>query len=148
MFALDTNAVIHAFKRKGNVHTRLTAVRPSQIAIPAVALYELQRGVLASQNPAVRRAQLDALVSVVQVLPFDAHAASLAALIRVHLERQFLVHLTDERRASPNTVSAYGRNVVQPGQAEEGPTHHLAADITVMMNDPAAKKTKAAAGDD
>ena len=90
MFALDTNAVIHAFKRKGNVHTRLTAVPPSQIAIPAVALYELQRGVLASQNPAVRRAQLDALVSVVPVLPFDAHAASLAALIRVDLERQGL----------------------------------------------------------
>lgn len=27
------------------------------------------------------------------------------------LERQFLVHLADERRASPNTVSAYGRDL-------------------------------------
>ena len=62
--------------------------------------------------------------------------------------------LARKKRAAPvasgaiPTVSAYGRNVVQPGQAEEGPTHHLAADITVMMNEPAAKKTKAAAGDD
>ncbi|WIM12104.1 LLM class flavin-dependent oxidoreductase [Enhydrobacter sp.] len=43
------------------------------------------------------------------------------------------------------TVSAYGRNVVQAGQAAEGPTHHVAADIAVMMNDPAARKDKAAA---
>lgn len=47
------------------------------------------------------------------------------------------------------TVTAFGKTIVQEGQAEEGPTHHLAADITVMMNDPAAKKEKhAAAGDD
>jgi alkanesulfonate monooxygenase SsuD/methylene tetrahydromethanopterin reductase-like flavin-dependent oxidoreductase (luciferase family) len=45
------------------------------------------------------------------------------------------------------TVSAYGRTIVQEGQAAEGPTHHLAADITVMMNDPADKK-RAAAGED
>jgi alkanesulfonate monooxygenase SsuD/methylene tetrahydromethanopterin reductase-like flavin-dependent oxidoreductase (luciferase family) len=44
------------------------------------------------------------------------------------------------------TVSAYGRNVVQAGQATEGPTHHVAADIAVRRNDPAAKKDKAAAG--
>ena len=42
-------------------------------------------------------------------------------------------------------VSAYGRTVVQAGQAAEGPTHHIAADITVMMDDPAEKKNKAAA---
>ena len=29
--------------------------------------------------------------------------------------------------------------------AAEGPTHHIAADITVMMDDPAEKKNKAAA---
>jgi hypothetical protein len=47
------------------------------------------------------------------------------------------------------TVTAFGKTIVQTGQAEEGPTHHLAADITVMMNDPAAKKEKqAAAGND
>jgi alkanesulfonate monooxygenase SsuD/methylene tetrahydromethanopterin reductase-like flavin-dependent oxidoreductase (luciferase family) len=45
------------------------------------------------------------------------------------------------------TVSAFGRTIVQEGQAAEGPTHHLAADITVMMNDPADKK-RVAAGED
>jgi hypothetical protein len=42
------------------------------------------------------------------------------------------------------TVTAYGRNVVQPDQAAKGPTHHIAADITVMMDDPAEKKKQAA----
>jgi hypothetical protein len=42
------------------------------------------------------------------------------------------------------TVSAYGRNVVQPEQATEGPTHHVNADIAVMMTDPAEKKKQAA----
>ena len=42
-------------------------------------------------------------------------------------------------------VSAYGRNVVQAGQAAEGPTHHVAADIAVMMSDPADKKKDQAA---
>src|SRR6185503_3923245 len=43
------------------------------------------------------------------------------------------------------TVSAYGRNVVQADQPTEGPTHHIAADIAVMMNDPAEKKKREAA---
>jgi hypothetical protein len=42
-------------------------------------------------------------------------------------------------------VSAYGRNVVQADQATEGPTHHIAADIAVMMTDVAEKKKQQAA---
>jgi hypothetical protein len=40
------------------------------------------------------------------------------------------------------TVTAYGRNVVQAGQAAEGPTHHVNADIPVMMTDVADDKKK------
>jgi hypothetical protein len=40
------------------------------------------------------------------------------------------------------TVTAYGRNVVQAGQATEGPTHHVNADIAVMMTDVAEDKKK------
>ena len=43
-------------------------------------------------------------------------------------------------------VSAFGRTVLNTGQATEGPTHHLNADITVMMNDPAEQRQ--AAGED
>ena len=48
------------------------------------------------------------------------------------------------REAIP-TVTAYGRNVVQAGQATEGPTHHVNADIAVLMNDAAEDKNKQAA---
>ena len=40
------------------------------------------------------------------------------------------------------TVSAYGRSVVQAEQAAEGPTHHINADIAVMMTDVADEKKK------
>ncbi len=43
------------------------------------------------------------------------------------------------------TVSAYGRNVVQADQPTDGPTHHIAADIAVMMTDVADKKKQEAA---
>ena len=43
------------------------------------------------------------------------------------------------------TVSAYGRSVVQAEQAAEGPTHHINADIAVMMTDVADGKKKQAA---
>jgi hypothetical protein len=43
------------------------------------------------------------------------------------------------------TVSAYGRSVVQVEQAAEGPTHHINADIAVMMTDVAGDKGKQAA---
>ena len=72
--------------------------------------------------------------------------AELAPFIEAALKRK--------KKAAPvapsavPTVSAYGRTVVQAGQAAEGPTHHIAADITVMMDDPAEKKDRAAAGDD
>ena len=42
------------------------------------------------------------------------------------------------------TVTAYGRNVVQAEQATEGPTHHVNADIAVMMTDVADDKKQAA----
>jgi len=73
--------------------------------------------------------------------------AELAPFIAAALKRKKVMGPAAE--AEIPTVTAFGKTIVQAGQAEEGPTHHLAADITVMMNDPAAKKVKqAASGDD
>jgi hypothetical protein len=69
--------------------------------------------------------------------------AELAPFIEAALKRK--------KRAAPvapsavPTVSAYGRTIVQENQAAAGPTHHIAADITVMMDDPADKKGRQAA---
>ena len=87
MFALDANAVIHAFQGKGAVASRLAAIAPSRIAIPAVALFEVERGVIRSQNAVRRRQQLSELTAVCRVLAFDDRAAQIAARIQVELER-------------------------------------------------------------
>ena len=69
--------------------------------------------------------------------------AELAPFIEAALKRK--------KRAVPvpsgavPTVSAYGRTIVQENQAADGPTHHIAADITVMMDDPADEKKQTAA---
>ena len=44
MFVLDTNTVLHYFKGKGRVTERLLAKPPAEIALPAIALYEVWVG--------------------------------------------------------------------------------------------------------
>lgn len=83
-FALDTNALIHALKGSGHVRQRLTAVDPGQIAIPAVVAYEVEYGTLKSANSELRRRELNRLLSVVEILPFNREAANHTA--RIHLE--------------------------------------------------------------
>jgi hypothetical protein len=64
-----------------------------------------------------------------------AKQAELAPFIAAALGRKKRAKPADP--ATVPVVSAYGRNVVQQNQAPDGPTHHIAADITVMMDDPA-----------
>lgn len=87
MFVLDTNTVLDYFRGKGRVAERLLAVAPSEIALPAVSAYEVWVGVLGSQNPKRRQEQFEAFLSVVEILPFDAEAATWAAQVRHNLER-------------------------------------------------------------
>jgi tRNA(fMet)-specific endonuclease VapC len=87
LFALDTNALIHALKGTGRVRERLTAVDPVQIGIPAVVAYEVEYGTLKAANPELRRRELSRLLSVVEVLPFNLEAADRAARLRRSLER-------------------------------------------------------------
>jgi tRNA(fMet)-specific endonuclease VapC len=79
MFALDTNTVIYFFKGTGRVQERLLATPPSEIAIPAVVVYELEAGIAQSTHSAKRRAQLDELLGILRVLPLDEAAAKAAA---------------------------------------------------------------------
>ena len=69
--------------------------------------------------------------------------AELAPFIEAALKRK--TRMAPVEPSALPTVSAYGRSVVQADQPTEGPTHHIAADITVMMNDPAEKKKQQAA---
>jgi tRNA(fMet)-specific endonuclease VapC len=87
VFVLDTNTVLDYFRGKGRVAQRLLAVTPSDIALPAVSAYEVWVGVLGSQNPKRRQEQFETFLSVVEILPFDAEAATRAAQLRHSLER-------------------------------------------------------------
>ena len=82
MFALDTNTLIYYFKGAGHVTARMSAVAPSEIGIPVVVLYELETGIAKSQQPQKRRKQLDTLLAVTKVLPFDRAAARQSAGLR------------------------------------------------------------------
>lgn len=87
MFALDTNTLIYFFKGVGRVAEALLAVPPADVAIPAIVLYEMEIGIAQSSHPSKRRAQLDRLLSVITVLPFDPKAARRAADVASSLLR-------------------------------------------------------------
>lgn len=87
MYVLDTNTLIYFFRGQGNVSQHLLATAPSEVAIPAICLYELEVGIARSKQPKKRRQQLDELLGVIRVVPFDRAAANEAASIRAALER-------------------------------------------------------------
>jgi len=87
VFALDTNALIHALKGIGQLKQRVEQMRPSDLAIPSVVVYELEFGSLRSRNPKTRKRELNRLLDVLTVLPFDGNAAQCAARIRFELEK-------------------------------------------------------------
>ena len=69
-------------------------------------------------------------------------SAAMTGLLSLVLTGQVMAPIA--REAIP-VVNAFGRTVLNTGQSTEGPTHHLNADITVMMNDPAEQKKAQAA---
>ncbi len=86
MYVLDTNTVIYFFKGMGNVVERLLETPPSEVAVPAVVVYELETGIAKSAAPVRRREQLAAFLGAARVLPFGAAEARAAADIRARLE--------------------------------------------------------------
>lgn len=86
MFVLDSNCLIYYFKRQGRVVESFLRVSPQEIAIPAVALYELETGIAKSRFTERNRAQLDEVVSWITTLPFGLPEARASARIRASLK--------------------------------------------------------------
>lgn len=86
MFALDTNTLIYYFKGMGRVAEKLAGVAPADIGIPIVVVYELETGIAKSQQPKKRREQLEKLLNVTSILPFDREAARQSAVLRAAME--------------------------------------------------------------
>jgi len=88
MYVLDTNTLIYFFKGQGQVAQNFANVSAQEICIPTVVLFELQVGIAKSSSPAKRTQQLQQLLSLVNLVPFDQDAAVAAAEIRAQLEQQ------------------------------------------------------------
>jgi tRNA(fMet)-specific endonuclease VapC len=79
IYALDITTLGCFFRGEGGVASRLLATPPREIAVPSVVVFELEVGIARSNQPKKRRGQLDALLALVTVLPFDHAAARCAA---------------------------------------------------------------------
>ncbi len=87
MYLLDTNTVICFFKGLGNVAEKLLSKSPQEIAIPSLALYELEVGIAKSNKPQKRKQQLNTLLSYIEVFPFASKEAKVTASLRAELEK-------------------------------------------------------------
>src|SRR3972149_3863503 len=88
MYALDTNTVLDYFRGRGGVAENRLAVTPSEVALPAVVVYEVWIGVLGSRNAKRRQSQYERFLATVEVLAFDAAVGRRAAELRYALERR------------------------------------------------------------
>ena len=66
--------------RNANIIARLQAYKPREVAMSAMALVELEVGVVLGNYRKKNRASLDWLIDKFQVVPFDARAAKCAAI--------------------------------------------------------------------
>jgi len=88
MLILDTNTISYYFRGDALVVPRLQALRPADVAVPAIVEYELRYGLmrLPSAAAAPRLAALAKFLHPLQLLPFDSECAAHAARLRVELE--------------------------------------------------------------
>ena len=88
-YMLDTNICIYAIKsRPASVLRRLRANMERGLFISAITLGELRHGVEKSACPAKNERALLQFLSILEVLPFDAAAASEYGRIRAFLQKQ------------------------------------------------------------
>ncbi len=89
MLALDTNTISYFFRGDARVVTRLMALPPSSLGVPAVVAYELRYGLmrLPAEAAEPRLRALETWLRPLRSLDFDDECAKQAATIRTALER-------------------------------------------------------------
>jgi tRNA(fMet)-specific endonuclease VapC len=109
-FLLDTCAVSDYLRGVDSVVQRIQKVRPSDVAISAVTVMELRYGATRRQSPKLT-ASVDAFLSGISILTFDAEAAERAGVVRAKMETQGLsIALADCQIAG--TALAYDLTLV------------------------------------
>ncbi|MFZ1389843.1 MAG: type II toxin-antitoxin system VapC family toxin [Thiolinea sp.] len=88
-YLLDTNICIYMIKEKPpEVLARFTALKPSQVYISAISVFELYFGVEKSQASKRNLAALEQFLRPMNVLDFTPKEAKQAAKIRADLQRK------------------------------------------------------------
>ena len=109
-FLLDTCAVSDYLRGVDSVVQRIQKVRPSDVAISAVTVMELRYGATRRQSPKLT-ASVEAFLSGISILTFDAEAAERAGVLRAKMETQGLsIALADCQIAG--TALAYDLTLV------------------------------------
>ena len=109
-FLLDTCAVSDYLRGVDSVVQRIQKVRPSDVAISAVTVMELRYGATRRQSPKLT-ASVDAFLSGISILTFDAEAAERAGVVRAKMETKDLsIALADCQIAG--TALAYDLTLV------------------------------------
>lgn len=86
-YLLDTNMFIYAQKGNPSVLKQLHEHISDGLAISSITLAELEYGVSASSNPQKNLLSLTAMLSIFEILPFDADAAAEYGAINATLRR-------------------------------------------------------------
>lgn len=88
MLILDSNTISYYFRGDPHVVPRLQALRPADLGVPAIVVYELRYGLnrLPEHAAAPRLAALKQFLGPLQILPFDGECAVHAAQVRASLE--------------------------------------------------------------
>lgn len=88
-YMLDTNICIYAIKQEPEVVLqKILKHHPSDICISSITYAELMHGVEKSQSKDKNRLALTLLLSPIQIIDFDSHAAKEYGKIKADLQSQ------------------------------------------------------------
>ncbi|MCL2827613.1 MAG: type II toxin-antitoxin system VapC family toxin [Oscillospiraceae bacterium] len=88
-YMLDTNICIYAMnKRSGTVLSNLKSHLTDGLCISAIVLAELEHGIAKSAYPERSKAALMKILSIFDILDFDANAAVAYGIIQADLQRK------------------------------------------------------------
>ena len=88
-FLLDTSAVSAYLRGVEPVVQRIQRVRPSNVAVSAITVMELRYGATLRQSPKLT-ASMEAFLSDISILTFDAGTAERVGVLRASIESKGL----------------------------------------------------------
>ena len=92
MYLLDTNIVSYWMRGHPPLLEKIKSHSPKDLSLSAITLAEIYYGI--EKSPArkkARRTKIEQIRSMLEIHPFDEHAAAKYGIIRVQLEKKGLV---------------------------------------------------------